>query len=145
MGCAESSSLCRLFSSCGEQGLLSSGGAQAPHCSGLSCGAWALECMGFNSCSTWLSSCGSQTLQRRRSNCGTQAYLLRDLWDLPRSGIEPMSPALADGFFTTEPAGKPPESCSFDIFSQLKISSSIFLKNIIQSYSKNLSRNFLQV
>ena len=28
--------------------------------------------------------------------------------DLPGSGIEPMSPALADGFFTTEPPGKPP-------------------------------------
>ena len=27
--------------------------------------------------------------------------------DLLGSGIEPMSPALADGFFTTEPPGKP--------------------------------------
>ena len=27
--------------------------------------------------------------------------------DLPNSGIEPASPALADGFFTTEPPGKP--------------------------------------
>ena len=27
--------------------------------------------------------------------------------DLPGSGTEPMSPALADGFFTTEPPGKP--------------------------------------
>ena len=30
------------------------------------------------------------------------------MWDLPRSGIEPMSPALAGGFFTTEPPGKSP-------------------------------------
>ena len=29
------------------------------------------------------------------------------MWNLPRSGIEPMSPALAGGFFTTEPSGKP--------------------------------------
>ena len=29
------------------------------------------------------------------------------MWDLPRSGIELMSPALANGFFTTEPPGKP--------------------------------------
>jgi len=29
------------------------------------------------------------------------------MWDLPGSGIEPMSPALAGRFFTTEPAGKP--------------------------------------
>ena len=28
--------------------------------------------------------------------------------DLPDSGIEPASPALAGGFFTTEPLGKPP-------------------------------------
>ena len=27
--------------------------------------------------------------------------------DLPDPGIEPMSPALAHGFFTTEPPGKP--------------------------------------
>ena len=29
------------------------------------------------------------------------------MWDLPGSGIEPMSPALAGGFFTTGPPGKP--------------------------------------
>ena len=28
-------------------------------------------------------------------------------WDLPDPGIKPMSPALAGGFFTTEPPGKP--------------------------------------
>ena len=28
--------------------------------------------------------------------------------DLSNPGIEPISPALADGFFTTEPPGKPP-------------------------------------
>ena len=27
--------------------------------------------------------------------------------DIPDPGIEPVSPALADGFFTTEPPGKP--------------------------------------
>ena len=31
------------------------------------------------------------------------------MWDLPGPGIEPMFPALAGGFFTTEPPGKPPE------------------------------------
>ena len=29
------------------------------------------------------------------------------MWDLPGSGIEPMSPVLAGGLFTTEPPGKP--------------------------------------
>ena len=28
------------------------------------------------------------------------------LWDLPRPGIEPVSPALAGGFLTTGPPGK---------------------------------------
>ena len=28
-------------------------------------------------------------------------------WDPPRPGIETTSPTLADGFFTTEPPGKP--------------------------------------
>ena len=29
------------------------------------------------------------------------------MWDLPRSGIEPVSPTLAGKLFTTEPPGKP--------------------------------------
>ena len=29
------------------------------------------------------------------------------MWDLARPGIEPMSPALAGGFFATELPGKP--------------------------------------
>ena len=36
------------------------------------------------------------------SSCGTQAQLLCSIWDLPRSKIEPVSPALAGRFFTTE-------------------------------------------
>jgi len=29
------------------------------------------------------------------------------MWDLPGPGIEPMSPAMAGGFFPTESPGKP--------------------------------------
>ena len=29
----------------------------------------------------------------------------RGMWDLPGPGIKPVSPALAGGFFTTEPPG----------------------------------------
>ena len=29
------------------------------------------------------------------------------MWDLPRPGLEPMSPALAGRFSTTAPSGKP--------------------------------------
>ena len=38
---------------------------------------------------------------------GAQAWLLRGMWGLPRCGIKPVPPALASGFFTTEPPGKP--------------------------------------
>ena len=41
-------------------------GAQASHCSGFSCGAWALGCSGFTSCS-------SQALEHRLNSLGTQA------------------------------------------------------------------------
>ena len=40
------------------------------------------------------------------SSCGTWAELLRGMCHPPRPGIEPVSPALAGGFFTTEPQGK---------------------------------------
>ena len=43
----------------------------------------------------------------RLSNCGSWALLLHGMWDLPRPGIEPMSPALAGRFSTTAPPGKP--------------------------------------
>ena len=48
---------------------------------------------------------GLQT--RRLSNCGSWAWLLRGMWDLPRPGLESVSPALAGRFSTTAPPGKP--------------------------------------
>ena len=45
---------------------------------------------------------------RRLSNCGSRAQLLSGMWDLPRPGPEPVSPALAGRFSTTAPPGKPP-------------------------------------
>ena len=44
---------------------------------------------------------------RRLSNCGSRAQLLRGMWDLPRPGLEPVSPALADRLSATAPPGKP--------------------------------------
>ena len=76
------------FSSCGERGLFCSCGAFS------CCRAQALGHSGFSCCSTW-----AQQLQL--PSC-------RD--NLPRSGIEPESPALAGRFCTTEPLGKPNES-----------------------------------
>ena len=43
----------------------------------------------------------------RLSNCGSRAQLLHGMWDLPRPGLEPVSPALAGRFSTTAPPGKP--------------------------------------
>ena len=44
---------------------------------------------------------------RRLSTCGSRAQLLRGMWNLPGPGLEPVSPALAGGFLTTAPPGKP--------------------------------------
>ena len=50
-----------------------------------------------------------QSMGSRRmgfSTCGARAWLLRGMWNLPGSGIEPVSPALAGGFLSTVPPGK---------------------------------------
>ena len=57
------------------------------HCSGFPC-------------------CAAQALERWLSRWGTWALLLQDMYGLPRSGIEPASPALSGGFLTTESQGK---------------------------------------
>ena len=54
--------------------------------------------VGFSSAALRLQSTGSVVVVQG-------AKLLRSMWDLPRSGIEAMSSALAGGFFTTEPTG----------------------------------------
>ena len=50
---------------------------------------------------------GHRLQTRRLSSCGSRAQLLRSMWDLPRPGLEPVSPALAGRFLTTAPPGKP--------------------------------------
>ena len=44
---------------------------------------------------------------RKLSNCGSQAQLLRGMWDPPRPGLEPVSPASAGRLSTIVPPGKP--------------------------------------
>ena len=90
---------------------------------GLRFCAWA-----FSSCGKWgplfiavrgpltiaASLVAEHRLQTRRlSNCGSRAQLLRGMWDLPRPGLEPVSPALAGRFSTTAPPGKPLFVCFF--------------------------------
>ena len=60
------------FSSCGERWL------------SLCCGAQASRSSGFSCCASW-------TLELEFSSCGTGAELSHSMWDLPGSGIEPMS------------------------------------------------------
>ena len=118
-GCVAFSLLCAGFLQLRQVGATLCCGAQASHCSGFSCGARALGTRasvvvahGLSSCSVWalghsgFSSCGARALERSLSSCGAQAQLLRGMWDLPRPGIKPVSPALAGRFLTTVTQGK---------------------------------------
>ena len=53
---------------------------------------------------------------RRLSNYGSRAQPLHGMWDLPRPGLEPVSPALAGGFSTTAPPGKPKMDVFMPVF-----------------------------
>ena len=64
----------------------------------------SLQSMG--SCA--LRSCNLRALQYRLSSCGTRALLPCSMWSIPRSEIEPESPASSGGFLTTGPPGKSP-------------------------------------
>ena len=75
------------FSSCSKLGLPSSSGAQTSHCSSFPCAEHGLQAC-------------------RLSSHSTRALLFHGMWNLPRPGIEPVSPALAGGFLTTGPPGK---------------------------------------
>ena len=87
---------------------------------GLHCGMWASP-----SCGRWghpLVWCTAFSLQWARllwsnhsrapglSSCGSWAWLPRGMWNLPRPGINPTSPALAGGFLTREPQGSPKDA-----------------------------------
>ena len=59
-GCAGSSLLHTAFSSCGEQGRLSSCGARASHCGGFSLCSKVLGRTGFNSRGAWAQQLGPE-------------------------------------------------------------------------------------
>ena len=68
----------------------------------LHCGTWGFSSCGkrglLSSCGVWSSRCDGFSCGRAQLSCG--------MWNLPRPGIKPASPALAGGFFTTGPPGK---------------------------------------
>ena len=86
--CVGSSFLCEGILQLRRAGATLHRGARASHYRGLSC-------------------CGARLQTRRLSSCGSWAQLLRGMWDLPRPGLEPMSPTLAGRLSSTAPAGKP--------------------------------------
>ena len=105
-GCAGASLLHGLFSSCSERGLF-----------------FVVVCMLLIVVASLGGEHGLYGMQasevsvpRIQSTCSIvrvhRAQLLRGMWDRPESGIEPVSPALAGGFFTTETPGKQILNCT---------------------------------
>ena len=88
------------IAACGLSVVAASGGYSSLWCTGLGTRASVFVAYG-------LSSCGLQALECRLSSCVAWALLLCSTWDLPGPGLEPVSPALAGGFLTTAPPGKP--------------------------------------
>ena len=108
-----------------------------------------LQCLGFSS--QWLlllpsagsgvhrlRGCSTQTLEHAGSvitanvpwghglsSCGVQVLLLRGMRNLPRPGIEPTSPALADTSLSTVPPGKSPCLLFFSFFFSLDVAAFI--------------------
>ena len=64
------------------------------------------------------------------------AQLLHSIWDLPRSGIESVSPALANRFFTTEPPGKPSHLGYYKLFSRIPLA--VYLGSPVAQLVQNL-------
>ena len=94
-----------------------------------SCGKWGPLFIAVRGLLTIAASVAAEhRLQTRRlSSCGSRAQVLRSMWDLPRPGLEPVSPALAGRFSTTAPPGKP-------VLKIFKITCSSSVKNTIISF-----------
>ena len=74
-----------------------------------SCGKWGPLFIAVRGPPTFAASLVAEyRLQMRRlSSCGSRAQSLRGMWDPPRPGLKPVSPALAGRLSTTAPPGKP--------------------------------------
>ena len=106
--------LCWVFVSVrGLSPVVASGDHSSPRCAGLSL-SWPLV--------------AEHRLQTRRlSSCGSWAQLLRGMWDPPRPGLEPVSPALAGRLSTTAPPGKP----RANVFNFDGVQFNPFLRNVL--------------
>ena len=63
-----------------------------------------------------LGRCSRRTPEQRLGTGSTRAQLLLGLWDLPGPGVEPVSPALAGGFFTPWATREAQQGCFFFFF-----------------------------
>ena len=98
--------------------------AQAPCGSGLSCfGARALGEQGSAVAAHRLGSCDLWTPE-----CGLHSWsgVARGTWNLPRSGMEPVSPALSAGFLSTMPPGKSSHACMLSRFSRVRLCATLW-------------------
>ena len=79
----------------------------------------------------------------RLSNCGSRAQPLRGMWDPPRPGLEPVSPALAGRLSTTAPPGKPHLSpFLFIFFFSDPYNSKVAMFNVVPEVSETLLNSF---
>ena len=105
----------------------------------------------FSSCGTWgplfiavrgpltiaASLVAEHRLQTRRlSSCGLQTQLLCGMWDLPRPGLEPVSPALAGGFSTTAPPGKPLSLIFIPLYGMCLYSLAAFIISFVSGFQQ---------
>ena len=95
-GCVGSSVRARAFSSCGKWGPLSIAAR----------GPLFIAVRGPPTIAA-PPTAGHRLQTRRLSSCGSRAQPLRGMWDPPRPGLEPASPASAGRLPTTAPPGKP--------------------------------------
>ena len=82
---------------------------------------WLLLLWSSGSRLAGLGSCSSLALEHRLNSCGSRAWLLLSVWDPPRRGVKPMFPALAGGFLTTGPPGKPSVEFLISVIEMLKL------------------------
>ena len=103
------------FSSCSERGLLFVAVRGLPIAVASLAGSTDSRCMRFHSC-------GAQAQQLWLAGSRAQVLLLCGMWDPPGPGLEPVSPALAGGFLTTAPPGKPTQLVLESMLSDSKLS-----------------------
>ena len=107
-----------------------------------------LAVLGLRFCARAFSSCGkrgplliavrgplliaaSLVAEHKLRNFGSRVQSLRGMWDPPRPGLKPVSPALAGRLSTTAPPGKPHYDLLINIYIfQVQIFIYLFIFNI---------------